>query len=73
MIKIKNVFLRSHVASSVVPYWKMDDLGGVGVAGLAWAWLAGRASLKMLEPKDPRVARWGAPFSLLAKRRFHHF
>ena len=44
MIKIKKVFLGSHLASSVVPYWKMDDFVGVGVAGLVGAWLAGRAS-----------------------------
>ena len=49
----------SLISKSVVPYWKMDDLGGVEVAGLAGGWLAGRASLKMLEPKDPILPRWG--------------
>ena len=52
-------FLGSPISRCVVPYWKMDDLGGVEVAGLAGAWLAGRASLKMLEPKDPIRPRWG--------------
>ena len=23
----------SHISRNAVPYWKMDDLGGVGVAG----------------------------------------
>ena len=59
MIKIEIVFLGSHLASSVVPYWKMDDFGRVEVAGLAGGWLAGRVSLKMLEPKDPIRPRWG--------------
>ena len=49
----------SLISKSVVPYWKMDDLGGVEVAGLAGGWLAGRVSLKMLEPKDPIRPRWG--------------
>ena len=44
MIKIEIVFLGSHLASSVVPYWKMGDFGRVEVAGLAGAWLAGQAS-----------------------------
>ena len=52
-------FLGSHISRCVVPYWKMDDLGGVEVAGLVGGWLAGRASLKMLEPKDPIRPRWG--------------
>ena len=43
----------------MVPYWKMDDFGGVEVSRLAGGWLAGRASLKMLEPKDPIRPRWG--------------
>ena len=43
----------------MVHYWKMDDFGRVEVAGLAGGWLAGRASLKMLEPKDPIRPRWG--------------
>ena len=59
MIKIEVVILFWHLASSVVPYCKMDDFGRVEVAGLAGAWLAGRASLKMLEPKDPIRPRWG--------------
>ena len=59
MIKIDIGFLGSHLASSVVPYWKMDDFGRVEVAGLAGGWLAGRVSLKMLEPKDPIRPRWG--------------
>ena len=59
MIKIKNVFLGVHLASSVFSYWKMGDFGGVGVAGLVGAWLAGRASLKMLEPKESIRPRWG--------------
>ena len=42
--KIEIGFLGSHLASSVVPYWKMDDFGGVGVAGLVGAWLAGQVS-----------------------------
>ena len=37
----------------------MDDFGGVEVSRLAGGWLAGRASLKMLEPKDPIRPRWG--------------
>ena len=56
---LKSVFLGSPISRCVVPYWKMDDLGGVEVAGLAGGWLAGRASLKMLEPKDPIRPRWG--------------
>ena len=59
MIKIEIGFLGSHLARCVVPYWKMDDFGRVEVAGLAGGWLAGRASLKMLEPKDPIRPRWG--------------
>ena len=38
------VFLGTHLAKNVVPYWKMDDFGRVEVAGLAGAWLAGRVS-----------------------------
>ena len=53
MIKIEIGSLGSHLARCVVLYWKMDDFGGVEVARLAGGWLAGRASLKMLEPKDP--------------------
>ena len=44
MIKIEVVILFWHLASSVVPYWEMDDFGRVEVAGLAEAWLAGQVS-----------------------------
>ena len=44
MIKMEIVFLGSHLASSVVPYWKMDDFGRVEVSRLAEAWLAGQVS-----------------------------
>ena len=44
MIKIDIGFLGSHLASSVVPYWKMDDFGRVEVSRLAEAWLAGQVS-----------------------------
>ena len=59
MMKINIGFLGSHIARCVVPYWKMSDFGGVEVSRLVGAWLAGRASLKMLEPKDPIRPRWG--------------
>ena len=52
--------LGSHLATSVVPNWKICHFGRVEVSRLAGAWLAGRASLKMLEPKDPIRPRWGA-------------
>ena len=42
MIKFEIVFIRSHLGSSVLPYWKMSDFGGVEIAGFAGAWLAGR-------------------------------
>ena len=51
MIKIEIVFLGSHLASSVVPYWKMDDFGRVEVAGLAGGWLAGPVSKKCWNQK----------------------
>ena len=50
-MKIEIVFLGSHLASSVVPYWKMDDFGGVGVSGLVGAWLAGRVCKKCWNQK----------------------
>ena len=43
VIEFEIVFLFSHLASSVVPRWKMGDFGRVEVAGLAGGWLAGRA------------------------------
>ena len=47
------------MSESAVPYWKIDDLEGGQVRGLAEG-LAGRpVSLKMLEPKDPIRPRWG--------------
>ena len=42
MIKIAIGFLGSHLASSVVPYWKMGHFGRVEVSRLAGGWLAGR-------------------------------
>ena len=44
----------------MAPYWKMDDFGGVGVAGLAGAWLAGRAtpiSMANSTPKSMAIPR----------------
>ena len=79
---LQSVFLGAHISRCVVPYWKMDDFGGVEVAGLAGGWLAGRASLKMLEPKDPILPRWGTknasvlvgpPQNLLSVMLVSHF
>ena len=43
----------------MVPCWKMNDLGGVGVPELPGGLAGWQASLKMLEPKDPIRPRWG--------------
>ena len=43
-LKFEIGYLGSPISKSVIPYWKMDDFGGVEVAGLAGGWLAGRVS-----------------------------